>query len=122
MRRGDTTSNIILFLLVIIAAVILVTWYVNAIKPVRYVIGAVSEDAAEIGQHLANACSATIYRATYVVQSQAMLSINETHYCIYAETFGQCDPVPCSVTPARLSIVPGSLLNITRDGEISLRT
>jgi hypothetical protein len=113
MSRGITSINVILFLTILIAALILSVWYIQSVRPTRYVIGAVTEDMQELRQHLANACGVTIYNATYNPSSIGFFEMNASHFCVHTEIFGSCKPLPCSqVIPTRLDIVDTTLLRI----------
>ena len=121
--------NIILFIAVFLAALILVTWYIQSVRPTRYIIGAVSEDIEELRQHLSNACVVTIYNASYLLATETTGQIitNETHYCIVTEVFGSCRVAPCQLGENRLQIgQEHQLLTIDKgDGDqvrVTLRT
>lgn len=118
-RRGDSTTNTIIFLTLIIAGFLLTTWYVQTIKPTRYSIGSVSEDLTEINQHLTNACSSTVYRGTYrLATGEGALVTNTTHLCIATEAFGSCKLLPCSVQPLNIILVRNGLLTVEKTDEI----
>lgn len=116
-RRGDTVSNMIIFLTLLIAAMLLVTWYIQSVRPTRFIIGAVTEDIQETGQHLANACFADIYGATYLFStSTGFYESNTTHYCIYTEVFGTCRPLPCSgINATRFPLGEAMIVRIEKD-------
>lgn len=119
MRRGDSSSNIIIFLTILIAAIILVTWYVQAVMPTRQIIGAAMEDLQELSQHFTNACSATRYNATYLFATPAgIFEGNETHFCIYTEAYGNCKQYPfnCGVAEQRITLTDGLIIRIERSG------
>jgi hypothetical protein len=125
MRRGDTSTNIILFLTIIIAAMILVVWYAQTVRPTRLVIGTVLEDMQELNQHFANGCSATRYNATYAAATTTgFYTGNATHYCIYTQVYGDCKAYPYAncVMPERFDLAEGTLIRIGRDaGNLTLR-
>jgi hypothetical protein len=104
-RRGDSPTNIILFLAVLTAALLLVTWYVQAVRPTRAVIASVLDDAQELKQHFANACAASVYRASYAPGTvSGRIIANATHYCIVTEVFGTCEAAPCRLGDAQISL------------------
>lgn len=122
-RRGDSTTNVIIFLTLMVVGFLLATWYVQTIKPTRYNIGSVTEDLTEINQHLTNACSSTIYRGTYrVATTSGVLVTNATHLCISTESFGSCRLLPCAVVPSNIVLVPEGFLSIEKaNATITLR-
>lgn len=114
MRRGDAVSSVVLFLALIIIGIILVTWYLQGVSPTRLEIGTVLDDAAELRQHVANACGVTTYRASYVLSTPgARVLSNGTHLCVLATSFGSCERMPCAVEQIEAS---AAALSITKNG------
>lgn len=112
---ANSSTNIILFITVLIAAMMLSLWYVQSIRPTRLVMGTVAEDVGELQQHISNACGSTTYRARYrPVTQSGFLEINATTLCIYTDTFGSCKPVSCEVTPTRITL-SDAILRIAKD-------
>jgi hypothetical protein len=123
LRRGDSTTNVIIFLTVVIAGFILVAWYMTTVQPARYNIGAVTEDITEINQHLTNACASTVYRATYRPAARGVISVNTTHLCVATESFGSCKTLPCAVIPGSVMTEEDTIVRIEKaDERITLRT
>jgi hypothetical protein len=122
-RRGDSISNVVVFLTVLIAALIIVTWYVTSVRPTREVIGAVTSDLSNIGRHIANACGSTTYRGAYdVATKNGRLVANATHYCVVTSVFGNCEPAVCALSDTDITFSAG-LISITREnsGPVVLR-
>lgn len=106
-RRGDSMTNVIIFIVLILAALIIVVWYSQNIRPTRYIIGTVSEDIDELGQHFANACGVSVYRSSYLVQTQTgQLIVNETagKYCVVTDVFAACKSLPCEANSTIINL------------------
>lgn len=121
-KRGDSITNIIIFVVLIIAALIIVLWYAQSIRPTRYLIGAVSEDVDELSQHFSNACGVTIYRASYLAQTHSgRLIMNSTanEFCVVTEVFAACKALPCT-TNSTIIDLPNepTVLNIVRSDNL----
>jgi hypothetical protein len=106
--KGESSTNIILFLTVLIAAMILTVWYIEAVRPTRYIIGAVTNDMESMQQHIANACTSSVYEAAFVFSTKTgFFMTNSTHFCIYTEVFGSCKPHPysgCQINATRITL------------------
>lgn len=114
-KRSDSSTNVIIFIVMILAAMILATWYLSNIRPTRYVIGTVTEDVQELRQHFSNACSFDNYRATYLPATKGgQLIINTTGYCVLTEVFGGCEELFCNIIPTNISLVEDTLMTIQR--------
>jgi hypothetical protein len=112
---ANSSTNIILFITIVIAAMMLSLWYVQSIRPTRLIIGSVSEDVQELQQHIANACGSTTYRARYLPVTQSgFIEINATTLCIYTDAFGSCKATACEVLPTRLDL-KDAVLRISKD-------
>ena len=100
-------TNAIIFVVLILAALILVVWYAQSIRPTRYIIGSVTEDIDELSQHFSNACGVSVYNATYLFQTTtAQFIINESaqKYCIISDTFASCKDIPCFAREAFVAL------------------
>jgi hypothetical protein len=120
-RRGDSLTNILLFLTMVIAALIVVLWYVTAVRPTRMIIGSVTDDEQQIGRHISNACGVTLYNATFSpATGNARLVTNTTHYCVSTDDFSVCSAAVCAIDNATIQFGAG-LLRITKQQDDIVR-
>lgn len=100
----------------ILVGLIVVTWYVQSVRPTRQIVGSVVDDVDGIGRHIANACGVTTYRGTFQPSTQnAHLITNATHYCVTTDVFGSCEAAVCELVPIDHQLRFGTLLTIVRD-------
>jgi hypothetical protein len=111
---ADTASNVILFLTLFLVGIILATWYIGTVRPVRYAIGAIQQDVAGLNQHVTNACTFTVYNASYFAASNGFLEINTTHLCIYSPEYGDCHVLSCPVGSTRLTLIPRAKVHVEK--------
>jgi len=114
--RAQSNVNVIVYITLVIAALIIMTWYVMNVRPQRQIIGAALEDFDELRTHLTNACTVTLYRASYTLVSRGggFVVANATHYCLETALFDRCLQAPCELADARIPFSDATL-NITRE-------
>lgn len=114
--RGDAATNVILFLVLLLAAIIIVLWYGQTLRPTRLVMGTISADLEGVHQHFVNACGVTVYNATYLLSTtNGVLTLNGTEVCLETETFSRCEPLPCTSAAARVEVAKRTLLRFEKN-------
>lgn len=113
MKKADSLSNIFLFFIVFVVAIILIVWYLQTVNPSRVVVSQTLHDSSELVQHFRNACAATTYNATYLLKTP--LTTNTTHYCLVQDgVFGTCRESPCPLLDSELE---AGLVRLEKSGD-----
>ena len=82
-KKGNTQDNVIMWLGVLTAVIISVTWAIPKIQPYHYELEKINSDIEAIQSRINAACSSIYYRAKYnPYQEEGNLIINNTQVCI----------------------------------------
>jgi hypothetical protein len=112
--RAQSTVNVILFVTLLLAAIIIATWYASTIRPNKDIIGRLSDDVAAIRRHILNACDSRTYIATYPLATRiGRLEAREDGFCIESGQFRKCSDALCPLEPADFTL-NSTLLTIER--------
>jgi hypothetical protein len=116
MERAQSTVNVILFVTLLLAAIIIAVWYISTVRPTKEIIGRLSDDIGAVRRHLLNACESQLYTGRYPFKSTGLLDVTSDGFCIDAGGFRKCSDAPCGLEPVNITL-NGTIVNITRSGD-----
>jgi hypothetical protein len=116
MEHAQSTVNVILFVTLLLAAIIIAVWYISTVRPTKEIIGRLSDDISAVRRHLLNACESQLYRGRYPFKSTGRLEVTAEGFCIDASGYRKCADAPCGLAPVNVTL-NGTVVNITRSGD-----
>lgn len=125
MKRADLTTPVILWFTTIIAAVVIVVWFVQSAGINSFDIRSVDEDLKNIRYELSLACTYADFETNLGMHTKrGELFINSTRVCITQgmtnNNITRCLPTPCSVNEAAIDLYETPTIRIIKDERITI--
>lgn len=96
-KKGETQTNVIMWLGVIMAVSIVVLWSIKNLSPRHLDLETVNSDLEGVQHHINAACSSSYYKAKFnPITINGKLFINNSQICI-ENSFNKCRMTLCSV-------------------------
>lgn len=123
MKKADLTTPVLLWFTTIIAAVIIVVWFVQSSGINSFDIRSIDEDLKNIRYELSLACSYANFETSLSLHSKSgELKINSSRTCITQgsvnNTLTRCLPTPCLVEETVIDLYETPTINIQKNEEI----
>lgn len=97
-RRGDVTTPVILWIGVIIAVIIIISWFTLRIFPIQQDSENARADLLMIKDAITTACQSKTYTKQYnPLTSKGILEVNATTICLKTLTRSECKEIACTL-------------------------
>ena len=94
-KKGDSASNIIAWIGLLIAILICVTFVGARLKPGQLVVEVIHQDLTKVQTNINNACNSYYYRAKFnPMMEEGILTVADNHVCINS-TYYECKEFIC---------------------------
>ncbi len=126
MRKADLTSPVLLWFTTIIAAVVIVVWFVQSAGINRFDVRSIDEDLKNVRYELSLACSYASFETRLNLHTKSgELSINSSRTCIIQgmtnNNITRCLPTPCTVQETTIDLYENPTASIKKEkGIISI--
>ena len=94
-KKGDSASNVIAWVGLLIAVLICVTFVAGHVKPGQLIVEVIHQDLAKIQANINNACNSYYYRVKFnPVMEEGILTVQNNEVCINS-TYYECKQFLC---------------------------
>ena len=98
-KNGDTTTNTIMWLGVVITILIGVSWYITKLKPEQLAQETLQFDLTEMKKIVSRACTSISFSNDYNPRTEAgFVSVNGNVICINSSEFFDCTVLSCNTS------------------------
>ena len=99
MKKGDIGSTIIMWLAILSVAIIVSSWFVTTIRPLRGESKIIDFDMNQVITKVENACTSFEFQTKYNPRMNfGEIEFNQTQLCITTQDIKDCRELPCEVT------------------------
>jgi hypothetical protein len=94
-RKGDSASNIISWIGLLVAVLICVTFVAGHVKPGQLIVEVIHQDLTKVQTNINNACNSYYYKAKFnPLMEEGVLTVQNNEVCINS-TYYECKQFLC---------------------------